>query len=52
MADAPAEPVYDGALFNELRAGAGTHWTAYVGHDFVRQLGFGKICRTRRSGTI
>ena len=43
MAGAPAEPVYDGALFNELRAGARTHWTAYVGHDFVRLLGSGDL---------
>ena len=43
MAEDPTEPVYDGALFNRLRAGAGAHWDAYVGHDFVRQLGSGSL---------
>lgn len=43
MAGHPTEPVYEGALFNRLRAGAGAHWSAYVGHEFVRQLGSGSL---------
>ena len=43
MAESPTEPVYEGALFNRLRAGAGAQWDAYVGHEFVRHLGSGSL---------
>ena len=43
MVEASTEPVYEGVLFDRLRAGAGALWNAYVGHDFVRQLGSGEL---------
>ncbi len=36
-------PLYEGALFNRLRAGAGAAWDAYTGHEFVHRLGAGTL---------
>ena len=43
-ADMPKLPLDDG-LIGRLRRDAGAHWTAYVRHDFVRQLGAGTLAK-------
>lgn len=42
---AAAGPDYGSPLFSALRRAAGSDWTAYVDHAFVRQLGDGTLPR-------
>ncbi|WP_337010868.1 thiaminase II [Pantoea sp. AS142] len=38
-----SHPLFDTGFYGRLRQQAGTHWQAYIAHDFVQQLGRGTL---------